>query len=338
MTLGPSGSKYAKKTIGSSINKLALSSRFLPTHCGQCPQGVECRQDRTAIQQQSMSLSESNSPLGMPSVQDGRGKENTAVQDTAIQVADSVQPCTTKGHETHSLLLSSNLVQQASTLYESTRSSASSLHGAASSMPGCTRAALMADAPRQQGSAPTGMMPAQPSSPNHLIASCPTADEDCAGLPRDTQLHISPFAATDAASSSSGSPLAPSAADAGSMSTAKASISDRSGPAVHYALPCLPESRHSKGLQQLWSAMAHTPLAVPSPCSMSAKQSEQGRRRRAEQGHQPVLMSEVTAAAEWASQSSSMSGNATLEVPERATAHSAGSGSTPVGGAESSLR
>lgn len=294
------------------------------------------------MQQHSTSLSESNSALATLLVKDdSRGRENAAVQDPANKVADSVQSRTTTGQETGGLL-SSSVVQQASTFYKTAESSASSMHGPASPVPGCTRAASTADVPRQQGSAPTvggtGLMPAQPSNPDHLIASCPAADEGYAGLLDDTQLHISPFAAIEEASSSDGSPSAPSAAVAGSMSTPKAGISDRSSPAVHFALPHLPESRHSKGLQQLWNSMAHTPLMVPSPCSMTGKQSKQGRRQSEEQGHQPVLVSEMSTAAEGTSQSSSMRGSAAPEVTEGPTAHPAGLMSTPMGGAENPYR
>ena len=280
---------------------------------------------------QHTSLSESNGALGTLLVEDSRGKENTAVQHTANEVANSVQPRTIEGRETASLL-SSSVLQQASTLYETAESSTSSINGPPSSVPDCTRAASMADAPRQQGNTPTDWTPAQLSNPDHLIASCTATHERYEGLPDEAKLHIGSFAAMNAASSSpGGSPLAPSVADAGSMCSAKAGTSDRSRPVP----PHLPESRHSKGLQQLWNSTPHTPLMVPSPCSMTGKQSKQGRRHSEEQGHQLVLSSETSTTAEGASQSSSMSGSAVSEVTEGATAHSAVLWSMPMGGADS---
>lgn len=327
----PLSFQLSKKTTEIE-NKLSLIHHLL-THYGQCLQGLQCRQDPPAMRQHSTSLAESNSALGMLPVEDSRGKQHTALQESANEVADLVQPRTTTGHETGSLL-SSNVVQQASTLYETAGSSASSMHGPAPSRPDCTKAALVADEPRPQGSAPTGMIPAQPSTPGHLIASCTATAEGYTGPPHDTYLPISPFAAMSAASSSSGgSPLTPSAAVAGSMTTPKAGTLVRNSPAVHTALPHLPESRHSTGLQQLWNSVAHTPLMVPSPCSMTGKQSKHGRRHSEEESHQPVLISEITIAAEGASQSSSMRGSAASEVTDGATAHSTGSEATSIGSA-----
>lgn len=252
-----------------------------------------------------------------------------------------------------------------------------SAHAPASAMLGCNRAASMADSTTLEGSVPIGLMPAQSSSPENdsfeseadlhqpmqasarpeqLILSCPAADKSYAGgnsffgaqghmVPDYVQLHGIPSAAgvNQLKPSSKSSPLAPClvTAVADSMSTSKASISDRRDSAVQHAIPHLPESKHSKGLQQLWNSVAHTPLTVPSPCSMASKHSKLGRWQCEEQGYQRVLGPEVTTPTEGMSQSSAvstMSGSAASEVTERATAYLAGSRSMPMGGAASPPR
>ena len=342
-----------------------------------CMQDMHSRQWSPAVLPHAncMTLSGGNSTVGTLPEEDGRGQQNIAELNCATEVSASVQTTTAADCETDTLL-SSNELQQASSRHETTtgnltaaKSNLGSVRVPASAMLYCSMAAStlnpMAGSTRLEGIAPFGTMPAQPSSPEHdsveseseseadlcqqmqpstrqeqLIASCSAAGKSYAGVPDHAELHAAPFAAVLESSSSSSSPFAPSSMVADSMSTPKAGISERSGPAVHDALPQLPESRHSKGLQQLWNSVAHTPLPVPSPCSMAVDHSKLDRLQCKEQGHQHVLVPEMTAPAEGTSQSSivsTMSGSAASELIERATAHLARSKS-PMEGDKSSHR
>ena len=343
-------------------------------------QGIHSRQGPPAMLQHtvSMDVSEGNSTLETLLEEDGRGEPDIAELHRANEVAGSVhvQPSTAPGSETDALL-SSEVTQQATSRHETTADnltaaksslgSGGSAHAPASAMLHCNRAASMAHSTMLEGSAPIGLVPAQPSSPEHdslesetdlhqsmqasarpeqSIYSCPAADKSYAGVPDDVQLPVIPSAAGFnqlKPSSSKSSPLALCSvtAVADSMSTPKADISGRIDPALHDALPHVPESRHSKGLQQLWNSVAHTSLTVPSPCSMASKHSKLHRWQVEEQSHQRVLVPEMTTRAEGTSQASAvstMSGSAASEVTERTTAYSGGSRSMPMGGAESPHR
>ena len=297
---------------------------------------MHSRQGSPAMLQHSVNLSEGNSRT--LSEEDCRGEQNVAELNCAYEVAVSAQPSTAAGSKSDTLL-SSNVTQQASCSHEmmasnltAAQTSLGSIHAPASAMLYCTRAVSIADPMVPEGSAPIGHMPTRSSSPQH--------DSLQSEADRSQQMQASAtLAAVVESSSSMCSPLAPSLAVADSMlSTPKAGISEDCGPAGHHTLPHLPESRHSKGLQQLWNSVAHTPLTVPSPCSMAGKHSKLDRRQCDDQR---VLIPEMTTPVERPPQSStvsSVSGSAASEVTESATAHSAGSRSTPVGGVESPHR
>ena len=325
-------------------------------------------QSSPAMWQNSMNPSEGNSTLGTPPVERGKGEQNVPELNCANEGAGSVPPSTAACSDTAALLR--DAAQQSNLRDEMTAGHLTAAVSCRGSLyipveHNCTRAeSTMAASTMLEGSAPTALLPAQPSSPEHdslqseadlfqqmeasftreqLLASCPAAGESPAEVPDDAQLHVIPSAAglnQFESSSSNGSPSAPSSRVAASMSTPKAGISDRSGPAIQHALPYLPESRHSKGLQQLWNSVAHTPLTVPSPCSMAGKHSKLDTRQCEEQGHQSVLMPEMATHAEGISQRivSTVSSSAASGLTESATAHSAGSRSMPVGGAESPHR
>lgn len=336
-------------------------------------QGMHSRQGSSAMLQHTMSmnLSEGNCTLGMLPEEDGGGEQNICIAELkrANEVASSVQPTSAADSETDTLL-SSDATQESSCRHETmtgdltaAKPNLNGVHAPASAMLYHTRTASMADSTRLEGSSPIGPMPAQPRSPApgsveseadlemqastrraQLFASCSTADESYAGVPDDAQLRVIPSADVEESSSRVSSPLAPFSMVADSMGTPTSGISERSSPADQHPLPHLPESKHSRGLQQLWNSVAHTPLPVPSPCSMAVQHSKLNRRQYEEQGHQRVLVPEMTTPAAGASQSSTVSAVSTVrdsaasELTERATAHSAGSRSMPMEGAESPHR
>lgn len=84
---------------------------------------------------------------------------------------------------------------------------------------------------------------------------------------------------------------APPSAQNGSISTLSTGRFGTSTASVVTTPQRLPESRHSKGLQQLWNCVAHTPLAVPSPHAVTDNHSQASPRLQyGEQSQQPSLL------------------------------------------------
>ena len=309
---------------------------------------MQSRRAAPTMPQRSMHLSRGDSILETLPVDDGRGKQHVAVLTSPNEAAESAQP-SMAGPETHNLMLSRDAAQQASirgevtagnlTAAESSVDGIHEIHAHASATPSCIKAGSMSDPTRQEGSALTDLTPVQSSSQEHWIAPSPASDQSYAGDSNNTQLDITSSVAVMDASSNS-SLVAPLSAYEGNIITPKAGVADRSDPVIHHAHLHLPESRHSKGLQQLWNCVAHTPLTLPSPSSMTGNHSKQDRRQASceDQSHQRELVTGLTTPAEVTSQSSSAVGSAASEVTERATTHAVRLSAMPTEDAESPHR
>lgn len=296
-----------------------------------CMQGMQHRRGSPVLQQLSPNLPSSDSTPETRPEDNSRKEQNVAVLACTNKVTGSVQPSLRRGCDTTMLGLSTNASLQANVRHQSTatnptaiQSSADSIHDPASAMSTSTNAGAVSDPARQEGNALTDLTTALSSSrrtAKHLASLSTARDESCTGAQYETQLNINSSAVMAEATSSS-SPLLPSSAKVGGRSTPEAGMSVRSNPADQQELPQVPESRHSKGLQQLWNCVAHTPLAVPSPCRVTGKQD---RRQTSceEQGHGPVLVFDLSIPAE-VIESSITSSGAASEMTDSATAHAVG--------------
>lgn len=285
-------------------------------------QGKRQRQVPPVLQQHKQDLSRGDSAPEMLPRDGSKQEQDVAVLASKRQVAGSGQPSTSKVGETNMVELT-DVAQQANVRRErtadnlkATQSRADIVHATASAVSANTKAAAV----------PT-FQPSSHCRAEHLVAwaSAAAADESLAGAVNNTQLNTGPAIVT-AEASSNRSQSAPSSANAGSMSTPTPGISDRRDSVGQQALLHMPEeSRHSKGLQQLWNCVAHTPLTVPSPCSMTGNCRMQHRRQTSfeEQGHQRVLVPDLATPSQ-VLQSSTASSSAASEVTEGATALSVG--------------
>lgn len=296
-----------------------------------CVQGLQRRRGSPVLQQHSLNLPSSDSTPETRPVGDSRKEQSVAVLAPTNEITGSVQSSTRESCEAAMLGLSTDASLQANMRHENTaaklaatQSRADNIHAPASAMSTSRKAGAISDPARQEGSALSDLTTALSNShrtAKHMPSSFTATDESCAGAPNEPQLDVSRSAVLAEATSSK-SPSLPFSANVGCMSTPEADMSDRSNPADQQEVPHVPESKHSKGLQQLWNCVAHTPLALPSPCSMTGKQD---RRHTSceEQGHPHVLVSDLSTPAVMI-ESSTASSSAASQITELAIAHAVG--------------
>ena len=173
---------------------------------------------------------------------------------------------------------------------------------AALAMSDSVRAATVLLPDRQEGSVLTGLAQCDACNAEHSLASSPAARNDSpapatrciANLPADITPKFDAFCThTDSNNSE------PSSAQNGSSSASTVGSLGPSAASVVTASQGLPESRHSKGLQQLWNCVAHTQFAVPSPHAVTDDHSQAGARLQyEEQSQQPLLLSDLASPVE----------------------------------------